>query len=85
MRLLLIVGSSLAALALFLLATATADTTLFAQQYPFLLVFNAQLGALLAAVVAYHMLDFVRGYRATSRWTQRWREASTSASRQSTR
>ncbi len=64
MRLLLIVGGAVAAAGLFLLATASADTTLFARHYPLLLGLNAMLAALLAALVAYQLFAFVRRYRA---------------------
>ena len=39
-------GSAVAAVGLFLLATASSDTTFFAQQYPWLLALNAALAAL---------------------------------------
>ena len=45
MKLLLIFGGAVAAVGLFLLATASADTTFFAQQYPLLLALNAALAA----------------------------------------
>jgi nitrogen fixation/metabolism regulation signal transduction histidine kinase len=64
MRLLLIVGSAVAAAGLFLLATASADTALFARHYPLLLGLNATLAALLAALVAYQLFALVRRYRA---------------------
>ena len=52
MKLLLLIGGALAAVRLFLLATASGDTTLFARHYPLLLGLNAALAALLAALVA---------------------------------
>lgn len=52
MKTLLIIGAVVAAVGLFLLATASADTTLFAQHYWQLLALNAALAALLAALVA---------------------------------
>src|SRR3954468_15916000 len=64
MRLLLIIGSAVAAVGLFLLATASSDTTFFAQQYPWLLALNAALAALLAGVVGYQLLAMTRRYRA---------------------
>ena len=64
MKLLLIVGSAVAAAGLFLLATASADTTLFARHYPLLLGLNAALAILLAAVVAYQLFALARRYRA---------------------
>ena len=48
MKLLLLFGGTVAAVGLFLLATASSDTTLFAGQYPLLLALNAGLAALLA-------------------------------------
>src|SRR5882724_5523261 len=64
MKLVLIIGSAVAAVGLFLLATASSDTTFFAQQYPLLLALNAGLAALLAGVVSYQLLVMARRYRA---------------------
>src|SRR3982751_356454 len=64
MKLVLIIGSAVAAVGLFLLATASSDTTFFAQQYPLLLALNAALAALLAGVVSYQLLVMARRYRA---------------------
>jgi len=64
MKLLLIIGSAVAAVGLFLLATASSDTTFFAQQYPLLLALNAVLAAMLAGVVSYQLLAMARRYRA---------------------
>ena len=64
MKLLLIIGSVVAAVGLFLLATASSDTTFFAQQYPLLLALNAALAVLLAGVVGYQLLVMARRYRA---------------------
>ena len=64
MKLLLIIGSAVAAVGLYLLATASSDTTFFAQQYPLLLALNAALAALLAGVVSYQLLVMARRYRA---------------------
>ena len=64
MKLLLIIGSAVAAVGLFLLATASSDTTFFAQQYPLLLALNAALATLLAGVVSYQLLVMARRYRA---------------------
>ena len=64
MKWLLIIGGVVAALGLFLLATASGDTALFARQYPLLLGLNAALAALLAALVAYQLVAIVRRYRA---------------------
>ena len=63
MKALIIVGGTVAAAGLFLLATASADTTLFARHYPLLLALNAALAALLAALVVYQLLALVRRYR----------------------
>src|SRR3954471_17394071 len=64
MKLVLIIGSAVAAVGLFLLATASSDTTFFAQQYPSLLALNAALAALLAGVVSYQLIVMARRYRA---------------------
>ena len=63
MRLILIAGSAIAAAGLFLLATASADTSLFARHYPLLLALNATLAALLAALVAFQLVGLARRYR----------------------
>ena len=64
MKLLLVIGGTVAAIGLFLLASASADTTLFARHYPLLLALNAALAALLAALVAYQLIVLARRYRA---------------------
>ena len=64
MRLLIILGAAFAGVLLFLLATASGNTTLFAQHYPLLLGLNAALAALLAALVAWQMRELWRSYRA---------------------
>jgi nitrogen fixation/metabolism regulation signal transduction histidine kinase len=64
MKALLIIGGTVAAAGIFLLATASADTTLFAQHYPLLLALNAALAVLLAALVAYQLITMMRRYRA---------------------
>ena len=64
MKLLLIVGGAVAAVGLFLLATASGDTALFALHYPLILLLNAALAGLLAALVAFQLLAMVRRYRA---------------------
>jgi hypothetical protein len=51
MKWLLIVGGGVAAVGLFLLASASADTTLLARHYPLLLGVNAALAVLLAVLV----------------------------------
>ena len=60
MKLLLIIGSGVAAVGLFLLATASGDTAFFAQQYPLLLALNAALAVLLAALVIYQLVALAR-------------------------
>jgi nitrogen fixation/metabolism regulation signal transduction histidine kinase len=64
MRLLLILGGTISAIGVFLLATASGDTTFFAAQYPLLVALNAALAALLAGLVSYQLLALVRRYRA---------------------
>jgi len=64
MRLLLLIGAALAGVLLFLLSTASANTTLFARHYPLLLGLNAVLAALLAALVAWQVAALVRRLRA---------------------
>ena len=64
MTLLLLFGGMVAAVGLFLLATASADTTLFAGQYSLLLALNAGLAALLAALLAIRLVILARRYRA---------------------
>ena len=64
MRILVLIGGAVAAVGLFLLATASSDTALFARHYPLLLALNATLAALLAGLVAYQLLAMVRCYRA---------------------
>jgi nitrogen fixation/metabolism regulation signal transduction histidine kinase len=64
MRLLVILGAALAGVLLFLLATASGNTTLFAQHYPLLLGLNAALAGLLAALVAWQIRGLWRKYRA---------------------
>jgi len=64
MKWLVIIGGAVAAVGLFLLATASADTTLFARHYPLLLGLNAALAALLAALVATQLVLIARRLRA---------------------
>ena len=64
MKLLLIIGGTVAALGLFLLATASGDTGLPEHHYPLLLGLNAALAALLAGLVAYQLVAMARRYRA---------------------
>src|SRR3954463_3065186 len=64
MKWVLIIGGVVAALGLFLLATASGDTAVLERQYPLILGLNAALAALLAALVAYQIVAIVRRYRA---------------------
>jgi nitrogen fixation/metabolism regulation signal transduction histidine kinase len=64
MKLILILGGAVSAIGIFLLATASGDTTFLAAQYPFLVALNAALAALLAGVVSYQLLALARRYRA---------------------
>jgi len=63
MRMLILLGAALAGVLLFLLATASGNTTLFAEHYPLLLGLNAMLAALLAALVAWQIQTLWRKYR----------------------
>jgi nitrogen fixation/metabolism regulation signal transduction histidine kinase len=64
MKWVLIIGGAVAALGLFLLATASGDTAVFERQYALILGLNAALAALLAALVGYQLVAIVRRYRA---------------------
>src|SRR5918997_1765352 len=64
MKWVLIVGGIVAAVGLFLLATASGDTALLERQFPLLLALNAALAALLAGLVAYQLVAMARRYRA---------------------
>src|ERR1043165_5586890 len=64
MKWVLIIGGVVAALGLFLLATASSDTAVLERQYPLVLGLNAALAALLAALVVYQVVAIVRRYRA---------------------
>ena len=64
MKWVVIVGGAVAAVGLFLLATASADTAIFARHYPLLLGLNAALAALLAALVAAQLVMLARRHRA---------------------
>ena len=64
MKWLVMIGGAVAAVGLFLLATASADTTLFARHYPLLFGLNAALAGLLAALVATQLVLLARGLRA---------------------
>jgi nitrogen fixation/metabolism regulation signal transduction histidine kinase len=63
MKLLLTLGAALAGVLLFMLATASANTTLFARHYPLLLGLNAALAALLAALVGWQLVALARQLR----------------------
>ena len=64
MKALLFVGGAVAAAGIFLLASASGETALFALPFPLLLGLNAALAILLAALVTYQLVAFVRRYRA---------------------
>ena len=64
MRMLILLGAALAGVLLFLLATASGNTTLFAEHYPLLLGLNAALAVLLAALVAWQIRSLWRRFRA---------------------
>jgi nitrogen fixation/metabolism regulation signal transduction histidine kinase len=64
MKWLVIIGAAVAAVGLFLLATASADTTIFARHYPLLLGLNAALAALLAGLVGTQLVILARRHRA---------------------
>ena len=63
MRWLLVGASSLAAIGLFLLATATENTELFARGYDTLLVINLAMVALLMVVVGSQLWRLARDHR----------------------
>ncbi|MBM3367160.1 MAG: HAMP domain-containing protein [Betaproteobacteria bacterium] len=63
MKLLLLLGAALAGVLIFLLATASGNTTLFAQHYPLLLGLNAALAALLAVLAAWQLAALWRKVR----------------------
>ncbi len=62
-RVVVIVAAALAAISLFLLASASANTDLFAGAYPFLLAINGAVGVALAALVAVQLRKLWREYR----------------------
>ncbi len=64
MKTLLILGASLAGVLLFLLATASANTSLFAQHYSLLLGLNAALAVALLALVGYQLASLRRRLKA---------------------
>ena len=64
MKLVLIVAAALAGVLLFLLATASANVSLFARHYPLLLGLNAALAAALAGLVGWQLAALWRRVRA---------------------
>jgi nitrogen fixation/metabolism regulation signal transduction histidine kinase len=64
MRTLIIIGGTVAAAGLFLLATASGDTTLLTLDLRSLLVLNGALAGLLAVLVGYQLVSLARRYRA---------------------
>src|ERR1700704_2694263 len=64
LRWLLLASASLSAIALFLLATATANTALFAQGYDNLLILNGVLVGLLMVVVGWQLWQLRRNLKA---------------------
>ena len=66
MTLLMLLGAALAGVLLFLLATASGNTTLFARHYPLLLGLNAALAALLAVLMVWQIRALWRRYRANA-------------------
>ena len=64
MKWLVIIGGVVAAVGLFLLATASGDTAGLARHYPLLLGLNAALAALLAALVLAQLIMLARRHRA---------------------
>lgn len=63
-RYVLILSGGLAAVALFLLATATANTTLFGEHYPQLLMLNGAVAVVLLVLVAYQLYNLRRRVKA---------------------
>lgn len=61
---LIVVSASLGAVALFLLATASANTTLFAEHYSLLLLLNGGIALMLAAIVLFQLITLRRKLRA---------------------
>lgn len=64
MRHALLITAGLGVILLYLLSTASADTELFARNYPLLLGLNAALMLVLAGIVAWQLLDLWRKLRA---------------------
>ncbi|HEV7392336.1 MAG TPA: hypothetical protein VGO08_11875, partial [Burkholderiales bacterium] len=63
LRYVLVLFMALAAVTLFLLATATANTTLFAERYPALLGLNGAVALALATLVGYQLYILRRKLR----------------------
>jgi nitrogen fixation/metabolism regulation signal transduction histidine kinase len=63
-RYVLILCAGLGAIGVFLLATASANTALFAEQYPLLLALNGAVAVMLTALVVYQLLTLRRKLRA---------------------
>jgi len=64
MKLLLFIGSAIAAIGLFLLATASGETPLLARHYSLLFGLNAVLSVVLATLLGVQLAALVRRYRA---------------------
>jgi nitrogen fixation/metabolism regulation signal transduction histidine kinase len=64
MKLLLIIGGAIAAIGLFLLATASGETPLLAQHYSLLFGLNAVLSLVLATLLGVQLTALARRYRA---------------------
>jgi nitrogen fixation/metabolism regulation signal transduction histidine kinase len=64
MKLLLFIGGAIAAIGLFLLATASGETPLLAQHYSLLFGLNAVLAVVLATLLGVQLAALVRRYRA---------------------
>ena len=64
MTLLLILGGAIGVIGVFLLATASGDTAVFARHYPLILALNAVMAMLLAGLVGYQLGAMARRYRA---------------------
>ncbi|MGE5640776.1 MAG: ATP-binding protein [Clostridia bacterium] len=64
MKLIVILAGGVAAIGIFLLATASAQTTLFARHFPLLLALNGALALMLAVLAGYQLVNLARRYRA---------------------
>ena len=63
-RMLVVVVAAIAGISLFLLASASADTDLFAKSYPYLLAINGAVAVALGGLVAFQLRVLWREYRA---------------------